>query len=338
MREGLAADDIWIMVEDEFLATARLFTQHLHHAEYKRLRNLVKSQNASVIQSIARPIDITARLSTEARLRLQASVKSKAQQEALDDMATSTKSTTHGANTEEDEDNEPWSRDSTLAGLMAPSRELSTRLASLVGTRSNTRAAAGFTKAKAPSLRTPGPRLVKPELEAQLSTDKNRPLDGKPDVAGVEITGSSPEGGDDGDENDLDAPAYAEPRSPRVAEARRVQPSTQEVENTCEDLVPPRPPRPPDGARFVNGTRSRANPSRSSMSSASVSSPPIGDLGKEPNLTLSQADSLENMPKRQALRGEFAARMARRKTEAAKREREDRRKSLSINEIPTFLV
>lgn len=35
----LPADHSWIMVEDEFLATARLFTRHLHEAEYRRLQN-----------------------------------------------------------------------------------------------------------------------------------------------------------------------------------------------------------------------------------------------------------------------------------------------------------
>jgi hypothetical protein len=40
MKEGIGADDDWMMVEDEFLSTATLFTRHLHHAEYVRLRKL----------------------------------------------------------------------------------------------------------------------------------------------------------------------------------------------------------------------------------------------------------------------------------------------------------
>ncbi|KAI9728235.1 MAG: hypothetical protein M1828_004696 [Chrysothrix sp. TS-e1954] len=32
------ADDLWVMVEDEFLSTAQTYTRHLHHAEYKRLQ------------------------------------------------------------------------------------------------------------------------------------------------------------------------------------------------------------------------------------------------------------------------------------------------------------
>lgn len=38
MREGYDADDIYRMVEDEFESTARMFTQHVHYAEYERIR------------------------------------------------------------------------------------------------------------------------------------------------------------------------------------------------------------------------------------------------------------------------------------------------------------
>lgn len=37
MIEGLDGDDVYMMVEDEFYATAQTFTAHLHHAAYKRL-------------------------------------------------------------------------------------------------------------------------------------------------------------------------------------------------------------------------------------------------------------------------------------------------------------
>lgn len=37
IRPGYDADDIWMMTEDEFLETAKLFTRDLHKAEYDRL-------------------------------------------------------------------------------------------------------------------------------------------------------------------------------------------------------------------------------------------------------------------------------------------------------------
>ncbi|TLD15617.1 uncharacterized protein PgNI_02188 [Pyricularia grisea] len=56
MINGLDGDDIWRMVEDEFLSVAGAFTAHLHRAEYKRLKRLAESQNATTISTISRPV------------------------------------------------------------------------------------------------------------------------------------------------------------------------------------------------------------------------------------------------------------------------------------------
>ncbi len=56
MIEGVDYDDMYRMVEDEFLAVAKDFTRHLHAAEYQRLKGLAKSQNAETIQNISRPV------------------------------------------------------------------------------------------------------------------------------------------------------------------------------------------------------------------------------------------------------------------------------------------
>lgn len=56
MIEGIDGDDRYRMVEDEFLATARRFTAHLHAAEYKRLKAASELENAHMIQSISRPV------------------------------------------------------------------------------------------------------------------------------------------------------------------------------------------------------------------------------------------------------------------------------------------
>ncbi|KAL2153004.1 hypothetical protein VTH82DRAFT_4159 [Thermothelomyces myriococcoides] len=56
MIEGIDHDDMYRMVEDEFLAVAGEFTRHLHAAEYQRLKRLAKSQNAETIQNISRPV------------------------------------------------------------------------------------------------------------------------------------------------------------------------------------------------------------------------------------------------------------------------------------------
>ncbi|KAL5601391.1 hypothetical protein BROUX41_002622 [Berkeleyomyces rouxiae] len=56
MIEGLDNDDQYCMVEDELYETAKRFTAHLHDAEYQRLRNEVRSLNASDAKNIARPV------------------------------------------------------------------------------------------------------------------------------------------------------------------------------------------------------------------------------------------------------------------------------------------
>ncbi|KAM0339539.1 hypothetical protein ACHAPQ_001645 [Fusarium lateritium] len=56
MRPGLDHDDRYRMVEDEFLNMAHQFTTHLHRAEYNRMKNLAKNQNADAIREIERPI------------------------------------------------------------------------------------------------------------------------------------------------------------------------------------------------------------------------------------------------------------------------------------------
>ncbi|KID79097.1 hypothetical protein MBR_00409, partial [Metarhizium brunneum ARSEF 3297] len=56
MIAGPAGDDRYRMVEDELLATAGLFTAHLHRAEYTRLKRLAAAQNAAAIREMERPV------------------------------------------------------------------------------------------------------------------------------------------------------------------------------------------------------------------------------------------------------------------------------------------
>ncbi|KAK5008112.1 hypothetical protein LTR28_004423, partial [Elasticomyces elasticus] len=71
MRDGYAADDMWVMVEDEFLETAQLYTQHLHHAEYQRLKKLAKAQKATDLQPISRPVDQRTTMSAETERKIE---------------------------------------------------------------------------------------------------------------------------------------------------------------------------------------------------------------------------------------------------------------------------
>ncbi|KAM3424438.1 hypothetical protein BST61_g6442 [Cercospora zeina] len=71
MKPGYGADDIWMMVEDEFYSTAQLYTQHLHQAEYARLRKLHKSRGQETLATLARATDGRTAQSTELKVKRQ---------------------------------------------------------------------------------------------------------------------------------------------------------------------------------------------------------------------------------------------------------------------------
>ncbi|KAK7726999.1 hypothetical protein SLS57_003029 [Botryosphaeria dothidea] len=132
------ADDVWMMVEDEFLDTARLFTQHLHHAEYHRLKRLAREKNASALQNISRPVVARGKMSIEAQKKHEARARAERQVEALRNI--------EGADNdvEELEDEAPWARDPHLGGLMSGSQDSTSQLSTIAGIKSKTRAAAGY--------------------------------------------------------------------------------------------------------------------------------------------------------------------------------------------------
>ena len=89
MRKGVSKfdlrDDEWMMVEDEFLETAKFFTQHLHIAEYERLKESIeaKKKEAGVV---ARPVVAGARYSVEGTIKERAKVQETKQKKSVLDI------------------------------------------------------------------------------------------------------------------------------------------------------------------------------------------------------------------------------------------------------------
>lgn len=81
MEEGLEKDDQYRMVEDEFLRTAQQFTVHLHTAEYKRQKKMVRSRNAQAINSITRPV--VGKMPDQTKQRVGGTKLARAQQAGL---------------------------------------------------------------------------------------------------------------------------------------------------------------------------------------------------------------------------------------------------------------
>lgn len=153
LRSGLNGDDIYIMVEDEFLATAQTFTRHLHHAEYQRLKRLAKDRNNGDIPKVSRPTDGTTAMREELRKKKQAEeVGARTKKGVEDALPPQRRRAVSDSDSEVDvvvaKDHEPW-QGTHLQSFMTASPQNSKRsLVGLQGVSSRTRAAAGFMKAQ----------------------------------------------------------------------------------------------------------------------------------------------------------------------------------------------
>ncbi|KLJ09624.1 hypothetical protein EMPG_14950 [Blastomyces silverae] len=149
---GLDNDDQYIMVEDEFLATAQSFTRHLHHAEYVRKKNETKVKNAKAIKALVRPTGVKSNLSAESRKNMESEENSARHKAALSELKrmagrppVDSEVEDEGIDSEEDKDDDPWVGTS-LQNLMTYQTKHQS-LVGLHGIRSTTRAALGFSKA-----------------------------------------------------------------------------------------------------------------------------------------------------------------------------------------------
>jgi hypothetical protein len=137
MHEGYHADDIFMMVEDEFQAVAQTFTRHLHHAEYVRMKKKARTAPPKVISQPHHG------MRAEAEKKLEAKHLHKRQTSAVKSMARKAE----GSSTDDEEEtrgNDPW-QGTSLAGLMAnDSPRKRTALVGLQQIPSTTRAAKGF--------------------------------------------------------------------------------------------------------------------------------------------------------------------------------------------------
>lgn len=135
MREGLKADDIFVMVEDEFYSTAQLFTAPLHRAAYDRLRRLHRSRGEETLANLERATDKTTKPSTPLRRKMEAEERAK-------------KTRGKSVVAEESDDDDEYMAVPELAELMTSSQSVSTRtgMENVTKARSNTRAAAGFSQ------------------------------------------------------------------------------------------------------------------------------------------------------------------------------------------------
>lgn len=151
MREGYGADDAWMMVEDEFFATAQLYTQHLHHAAYAEQKRRAQARGEKVLRTLGRATD--GRTERDAMM-VEREERAKGIHKAL------------GLDKEEDEGD---LTDPLLGALMNDPRRMGRALEGVGKVKSKSRAANGFLRSPEKARRT----FVVEDSDARSQTMSN---------------------------------------------------------------------------------------------------------------------------------------------------------------------
>lgn len=338
MHEGLDRDDIYIMVEDEFQAIARSFTQHLHHAEYVRMKNRLRDRNASAISTISRPTDSITTMRAETRKKKEAEARATKQKKALDQIKgqagrPKTGSEDDGSEPEAANDDDPWVG-TTLQGLMMSPGTNQTSLTGIEGVRSSTRAAAGYAMAEAQS--SQGARTFD-VASSKAGTLKDK-LSAPPELVndGDDATTSE-------DDDDLDAPVIRKKPPPALSSRSSAQ-STVKLKTSHHISKDPstHPKRPPIRNHTLPPLPALSSLRRTdSHPRPTPPKPPTRSILK-PAKPLHGLDFYDSLPRPTPLQGDFAKRKMRRlaglNVKSAGEEREGKGKRTSVSEIPIFLV
>lgn len=333
MVDGLDNDDIYIMVEDELLSVAQSFTQHLHHAEYVRLKNLAKSQNASAIKDISSPTDSRVKMREELKKKKVAEARATKQSAILDALGAkegTDKLADMDSELDDDTDNEPWTGTS-LQGLMTGSRRSKQSLTNITGAKSGTRAAAGFARTR---VKASPERAIQSAVSIHGYNDRRH----LPSVAEERLSET-----DDEDDDDLDIPVSRRIFK-RAPIAMNSTSDRKVVLLSRSDASPTRIGKQynePDKVRIKsesNSVLSRVETTLPSSKSAKSDLPTPTD-SQHSSIKTEDDSLLDHIPKPSVLSGYVARRIQQRLADMkAKQEQEDsdKTKVVSINEIPSF--
>ncbi|XXG95096.1 hypothetical protein Hte_001356 [Hypoxylon texense] len=235
MIEGLEHDDIYRMVEDEFLSTAQQFTAHLHAAEYHRLKAASKSQNADTIRDISRPV--VGRMTDLVKIKQERKARLQKQKIAAKRAAAN-----KGHADTDTEDDDQWHGNS-LYGLMESPRKQAARLDNLTKVMtSTTRAAAGFDGAKPRLLSSAGPNLGS----------------GKPSGGGPVANPATKEASEtEDDDDDLDRPPLktdAKFQTPRISPTRNITRNSFPTRQLTEGSYSTKAPRQSESTKSTGSS------------------------------------------------------------------------------------
>ncbi|ORY06510.1 hypothetical protein BCR34DRAFT_33559 [Clohesyomyces aquaticus] len=295
-------DDEWMMVEDELLSTAKLFTQHLHLAEYECLK-----KNLETKKEVSRPVVANAKPSLDGQFKAKADAQSKAQRKALKEVLSS----------------EKGSLGDILKGPPKVNLDDPTSSSFSGSSRSRT---------SVPSRLATHPGITRSSVKAPPSRD-------------------TIDSSDISDDEDLDAPSRSNSWTKSAATE-----SSKSKSEFAKPLLPSKAAAKPRRASkfdfddFPAAKRSSSPSPTKDSSTSNTRRPPRSD-SSEPTLkpqphsrkrsTIARPafDFLDDFdfPSRESLPKEQAERIAKRKAEKEKKPEKEKRKSVKLDDIPTFL-
>lgn len=321
MREGYTADDVWMMVEDEFLATAQLYTRHLHQAEYAKLKRLARARGQATIQDIGRAVDGRTEQSRELKLKLEADKGAKRIGEGL------RRAGLQEGDQGEDEDG--YINDVFLSGLMTEERNGAVELKSLTKPGATAKAAAG---------REQSPESAK-EAKRSLGSGSKK-VNGTP--SGRQIASDAT----DSEEMDgLDPPLRRKKSTMKAASSdRRADAGTTPSDLKKRSLMDSRSARifPPREGTSSNMRLARDDTSSTRGPDLKVPNAANGSLSKaqitEKASVASDSHPVGPSADRVAASEYIAKRKATKEQKEKDRREEEKRRSKAADDVPTWLV
>lgn len=304
MIEGFQNDDKYRMVEDEFLDIAKEYTQHLHAAEYLRLKAAAKNKSAATAGEITRPV--IGSMPDATKRKLESIDRSKKQADAI---AKLKKEKAEMEYESDPEAPEPW-LGTALHGLMEEPTRTTSTITDVVETASTSKAAKGFKGSKLG-------RADDYELDSGDDTDQTP---SRPRRAMKEVETES-------EDDDLDAPIIMSWK--QKLPVNYSSPAMKKEIKNGPDLPPP--PRRSLFARTSAAVSTPTPPSTNSMPPEASESAKAGQAGVT-ELPRTSADILARMAKRREL-----ARRKRGREEEDKKQEDLAAKKTRESVIPTFL-
>ena len=320
---GLGEDDLYRMVEDEFLATAKLFTQHIHFAEYVRLKQLARSRGRDALAAIRRGTDGKTERSVEAKLK--------------EERARLQRSRRGGDEGSDSEDYDEYLQDPQLAGLMGgigERRAVATAASQSQGiapVKANTRAAAGFLQSPHKEERTKDvlgtaagsrPRQEVRE-EFVISDDEDGDVEEEDDDDDDETD----------DDDDLNMPAPPPRTRPQQHDTPMSSFSRRRSDAQTPELARKKPSHP-----STSSERMPRAPVVAQSIEVDIPSTPVTKVNRISSTPLSaRSPSYMDDAARQDRDSRMADFLAERKAAREKREQEEKRKAARSVEIPTFI-